>query len=90
MGDLFHKTKSYFTTKENAVPTEAHTNPVYVYLNRELPFHTESARHIITRLEGSMETIPNSKIVERLRGLKAELEKLMRGRPASLPRPKIP
>jgi len=70
--------------------TEAHTNPVYVYLNRELPFHAESARHIITRLEGSMETIPNTKIADRLRRLKGELEKLIREQPAALPRPEIP
>jgi len=59
--------------------TDAHTNPVYVYVDEKLPFSRDSARQIKARLEGSIETIPNEEVVRRLRSLKFELEKLLKG-----------
>ena len=34
---------------------EAHTNPLYVYVGGKLPFSRASARHVLARLEGSIE-----------------------------------
>jgi len=70
--------------------TEAHTNPVYIYVGGQLPFNRDSARNILSRLEGSIETIPNQEIVKRLEKLKAELSAMLEGRPCSLPLPGIP
>ncbi len=70
--------------------TEAHTNPVYVYLDGKLLFNRSSARNIIARLEGSMEKISSGEIDSRLAKSKLALEALLDGRPASLPLPEAP
>ncbi len=67
--------------------TEAHTNPVYVYLGGKLPFNRSSARHIIARLEGSMEHISSGEIDSRLAKARLALEALLDGRPSALPLP---
>lgn len=67
--------------------TEAHTNPVYVYVGDGLPFDAASARRIIARLDGSAATIPNRNIVARIEILKNELKNLIHGRRSELPRP---
>ncbi|MBN2290365.1 MAG: CehA/McbA family metallohydrolase [Candidatus Glassbacteria bacterium] len=70
--------------------TEAHTNPVYIYAGRRLPFNREAARNILARLEGSIEAIGNREVAARLETLKKELTGLLEGRPGSLPRPATP
>jgi hypothetical protein len=69
--------------------TEAHTNPVYVYVGGKLPFNRGSARHIISRLEGSMEQISSGEIDSRLAKAKLALEALLEGRPSDLPLPEM-
>ena len=39
--------------------TDAHTNPIYIYVGNNLPLNNDSAREIISRLDGSIETITN-------------------------------
>jgi hypothetical protein len=70
--------------------TDAHTNPVYVYVGDALPFDAASARRIIGRLEGSMEAIAIPEIVTRMGQLKEELNTLIRERRSTLPLPAIP
>jgi hypothetical protein len=67
--------------------TDAHTNPVYVYMGDALPVDAASARRIIARLEGSMAAIPIPEIVTRMGELKAELQNLIRDGRANLPLP---
>jgi hypothetical protein len=69
--------------------TEAHTNPVYVYVDNQLPFNRDCARHIIARLEGSIETIPNKKLTKRLLSLKKEIIKMLEGKKSGLPFPDV-
>jgi hypothetical protein len=69
--------------------TDAHTNPVYVYVGPARPFNAASARQIIARLEGSMAAIPNPDVVARLGALKAELSLLIRDGRSALPLPAI-
>ena len=69
--------------------TDAHTNPVYVYVGQARPFNAASARQIIARLDGSMAAIPNPEIVARLGALKQELNALIRDRRSALPLPPI-
>jgi hypothetical protein len=69
--------------------TEAHTNPVYIFIGHRRPFNRDSARNIIVRLEGSIESIPNPQIVEQLLELQAQLFSLLDGRRSLLPFPKI-
>jgi hypothetical protein len=70
--------------------TEAHTNPVYIYFNNQLPMNRKSLYQIIIRLENSMETIPNPRIVAHLYELKLELQKILHGERSNLPFPPIP
>ena len=70
--------------------TEAHTNPVYLYVGGKLPFNRDSARNILARLEGSLETIDQKEVLQRLSGLKGELEACLAGRKSRLPLPSIP
>ncbi len=67
--------------------TEAHTNPVYVYIGGKLPFSRDSARQIIARLEGSMEHISSAEIESALARAKLALQALLEGRPSALPLP---
>jgi hypothetical protein len=69
--------------------TEAHTNPVYCYVGDELPFNRDSARHIITRLDGSMESIKNDNVIKKLKWLKSELLKTLQGKISQLPFPAL-
>lgn len=71
----------------NDAGTEAHTNPVYVYVGGRLPFDPNSARRIIARLDGSMAAIPLPEVVARLATLKEELQRLIRDRRSALPLP---
>ena len=70
--------------------TDAHTNPVYVYVGGKLPFNRDSARQIVLRLDGSLETIPNRDVLSRLRALRKELVNLLDGRKSTLPLPIVP
>jgi hypothetical protein len=69
--------------------TEAHTNPVYIYIGHQRPFNRDSARNIIARLDGSIESIPNPEIVGQLLELQEQLFSLLDGRRSLLPFPKI-
>ena len=73
----------------NDAGTDAHTNPVYVYIGGERPFNATSARQIIARLDGSIAAIPIPTIVARLEALKNELNTLIREGRSSLPLPSI-
>ena len=46
--------------------TEAHTNPIYLFLNGKRPFSEDACDQIIARLAGSIRTIPNVKIRNQL------------------------
>jgi hypothetical protein len=69
--------------------TDAHTNPVYVYVGKQRPFDRESARHIMTRLLESIATIPNQEIVAGLKKLQTELERLILGKKSTIVLPAI-
>jgi hypothetical protein len=69
--------------------TDAHTNPVYVYVGDALPFNAASARQIIARLDGSAAAIPLPDVVARIETLKKELQNLIRDRRSALPLPEI-
>jgi hypothetical protein len=69
--------------------TDAHTNPVYVYVGNNLPFDATSARRIIARLDGSMAAIQIPEITARLGELKEELNTLIRERRSKLPLPTV-
>ncbi len=69
--------------------TEAHTNPVYVYLGGRLPFNRDSARNIISRLDGSIETITNRDVVKRLKKYRGELENILGDKKHALPLPSV-
>ena len=53
--------------------TEAHTNPVYVYLDGKLPFDDDACGQILARLDASIRTIPEESLVERVRELRDRL-----------------
>ena len=65
--------------------TDAHANPVYVYVGDARPFDADSARQIIARLEGSIATIPIPSIVRRMEELKQELREMIKNHQAGLP-----
>ncbi|MBW7998244.1 MAG: hypothetical protein FVQ81_17075 [Candidatus Glassbacteria bacterium] len=67
--------------------TEAHTNPVYIYVGGRLPFNRDSARSIISRLEGSMESVSSAEVRGRLARARQALDAMLEGRPSSLPLP---
>lgn len=70
--------------------TDAHTNPVYVYVGDARPFTATSARRIIARLDDSIAAIPLRGVTTRLTALRAELETMIRDpRRSSLPLPAI-
>ncbi|MGH8017444.1 MAG: CehA/McbA family metallohydrolase [Opitutaceae bacterium] len=69
--------------------TDAHTNPVYVYVGDSRPFSADSARQIIARLEGSIATIRIPEIVERLEELRKEVAQLIENGTAGLPLPEV-
>ena len=53
--------------------TEAHTNPVYVYLDGKLPFDDDACGQILARLDASIRAIPEKSLVERVRDLRDRL-----------------
>lgn len=57
--------------------TDAHTNPVYVYVGDTRPFQAASARAIIARLDGSIAAIPLPGVVAKLKALQADLQALI-------------
>jgi len=69
--------------------TDAHTNPVYVYVGDQRPLVAKSARQIIARLEGSIESIRLPAIVSELERLKGEVQKLVREGRSALPLPEV-
>jgi hypothetical protein len=73
----------------NDAGTEAHTNPVYVYVGDARPFNPDSARQIIARLEGSIERSRVPEIKARYEALEQELRGLIRDRRANLPLPRV-
>ena len=46
--------------------TEAHTNPIYLFLNGKRPFSKDACDQILARLAGSIRTIPDVKIKNQL------------------------
>lgn len=58
--------------------TDAHTNPVYLYFGDKRPFSARSARQIIARLEGSMQTIGLPDVISRMNELREELRTLIK------------
>jgi hypothetical protein len=69
--------------------TDAHTNPVYVYVGDARPFNATSARQIIARLDGSRAAISLPEVVARIDALKQELNTLIRDGRSALPLPPI-
>lgn len=69
--------------------TEAHTNPIYVYVDNQHPFDATSARHILTRLDSSIAAITLPAVAARLNELKTELQRHIRDRRSALPLPRI-
>ncbi len=53
--------------------TEAHSNPVYVYLDGKLPFDDDACGQILARLDSSIRAIPEERIVEQVRELRDRL-----------------
>ena len=53
--------------------TEAHSNPVYVYLDGKLPFDDDACGQILARLDASIRAIPEKSLVERVRELRDRL-----------------
>jgi hypothetical protein len=70
--------------------TDAHTNPVYVYVGDKLPFSANSARQILARIDGSIATVTLPDVVARFKALKLEVQNLIDGRPTALPLPQVP
>lgn len=73
----------------NDAGTDAHTNPVYVYVGDARPFNADSARQIIARIDGSIARIRIPEIVARLEELKVELQALIREQRSALPLPPV-
>jgi hypothetical protein len=53
--------------------TEAHSNPVYVYLDGKLPFDDDACGQILARLDSSIRTIPEATLAEQVRTLRDRL-----------------
>ena len=53
--------------------TEAHSNPVYVYLDGKLPFDDDACGQILARLDSSLRAIPEESLLERVRKLRDRL-----------------
>ena len=53
--------------------TEAHSNPVYVYLDGKLPFDDDACGQILARLDSSIRAIPEATVAERVRTLRDRL-----------------
>ena len=53
--------------------TEAHTNPVYVYLDGRLPFDDDACGQILARLDSSLRSIPAESVLTRVRDLRDRL-----------------
>ncbi len=53
--------------------TEAHSNPVYVYLDGKLPFDDDACGQILARLDSSIRAIPEPTVAERVRTLRDRL-----------------
>lgn len=70
--------------------TDSHTNPVYVYVGNRHRFDADSARHILARLDGSLQAIEVPSVVANIRRLKSVLTDMLQGSPGTLPRPTIP
>ncbi len=85
------RTSSWIAARAHgAAGTDAHTNPVYVYVGDTRPFQPASARQIVARLDGSIAAIPLPGVVARLKTLKADLEALIQDpRRSRLPLPSV-
>ncbi|MBL9200182.1 MAG: CehA/McbA family metallohydrolase [Opitutaceae bacterium] len=70
--------------------TEAHTNPVFAYVDDRHPFVPASARNILARLDGSAAAIAMPEVNTRIDALKAELQRHLRDGRSALPLPPIP
>ena len=53
--------------------TEAHTNPVYIYLDDKLPFDDDACGQILARLDSSLRAIPAESVLVRVRNLRDRL-----------------
>ena len=69
--------------------TDAHTNPVYVYVGGERPFNAESIARIIKRLDESIATVSVPEVVQRMKEIKEEVRRFGEQRRTSLPLPPV-
>ena len=53
--------------------TEAHSNPVYVYLDGKLPFDDDACGQILARLDSSIRAIPEPTVADQVRTLRDRL-----------------
>jgi hypothetical protein len=65
--------------------TESHTNPVYIYVGQKHRFDANSARNIITRLDGSMARIEVPEVIANITRLKTTLLDMLDGLTGDLP-----
>jgi len=71
--------------------TDAHTNPIYLFVDGKRPFSSDAIDQILARLEGSMRTIPNVEILRDLDRLVQHLRNYRdRGDATGLALPPIP
>ena len=70
--------------------TDAHTNPVYVYVGDRHRFDADSARNIIARLDGSLSKIQIPQVTRNMQRLRSTLVDMLGGSSGDLPLPKIP
>ena len=70
--------------------TDAHTNPVFIYVGGKPRFSADSARNIIARLDGSIATIDLPTVVSKLNRVRSELLKMIASKPTNLPLPDLP
>ena len=53
--------------------TEAHTNPVYIYLDEKLPFDDDACGQVLARLDSSLHTISEKSVVKAIRTTRNQL-----------------
>jgi len=71
--------------------TDAHTNPIYLFVDGKRPFSEDAIDEILARLDGSMRTIPNVEILQTLEQLAERLRNYRdRGDATGLALPPVP
>jgi hypothetical protein len=61
--------RAYSLSRESKPDSEAHTNPVYVYLNGKAPYAQEDLDWLLDRLEGQIETVEKRTFPEKAKVL---------------------